>query len=222
MRREKRCYISGPVTGRERQAAIDFRSWESVLAKEKGWEVVNPVAVNSRLPGSASYEELMEMCDAMMRMCDRIFMMPGWESSKGCWHERMAANAYGMAVFECRDGIIAEGAGIDISSGGVEIRRAGDSGGAPGASETFPGAEPLSITPRMVDAHRKRFSELVDGVNRGISQAARNGQVQTCFGVDRDDPLYPEVRRVFEDKGYTVRPTGVVGGVLQTTEEIAW
>lgn len=43
-----------------------------------------------------------------------------------------------------------------------------------------------------------------------------------CFDLDKYDPYCEEVRALFENYGYKIKPTGYIGGVWQLTEEIIW
>ncbi len=99
MRREKRCYLSGPITGVDGYME-KFDKYEHKLTQMFGWSVINPARVNSGMPFDTDYGDYMEMSETMMRMCDRIFLMPGWEKSKGAKFEREFAIIHGMDVFE--------------------------------------------------------------------------------------------------------------------------
>lgn len=69
-------YISGPITGtddymeRFKKAEYDLR--------RKGYEVINPAAVNQNLPESTTWEQYMEMSLCMLKMCNAIYMLKGW------------------------------------------------------------------------------------------------------------------------------------------------
>ena len=98
MRRKNRCYISGPITGVENYLEI-FDKWEFDVVQTTGWTVINPARVNYEMPSNTEYEEYMDMCETMLGMCDRIFLIPGWMRSKGCVFERHYAKIHGLKIF---------------------------------------------------------------------------------------------------------------------------
>ena len=74
-------YISGSITGTD-----DFMERFSIAQKKlerDEHEVVNPALVNSNLPKSTTYSEYMDMSICMLKMCDAIYLLEGWESSRG-------------------------------------------------------------------------------------------------------------------------------------------
>lgn len=74
-------YISGAITGTD-----DFMERFSVAQKKlerDGHDVVNPALVNSNLPKSTTYSEYMDMSICMLKMCDAIYLLDGWKSSRG-------------------------------------------------------------------------------------------------------------------------------------------
>ena len=74
-------YISGSITGTD-----DFMERFSIAQKKlerDGHDVVNPALVNSNLPKSTTYSEYMDMSICMLKMCDAIYLLDGWESSRG-------------------------------------------------------------------------------------------------------------------------------------------
>lgn len=78
-------YISGKITGTtdyiERfQAAAD-------RLKNDGYDVVNPAEINSHLPEGTTYEQYMEESIKLLQTCDCIYMLRGWEESKGAKRE---------------------------------------------------------------------------------------------------------------------------------------
>lgn len=97
MRKKRRCYLSGAVTGTT-EYMERFEKYEKYLT-QVGWVVINPVKVNAGMPTDTLYEEYMEMSETMLKMCDRIFLMKGWEKSKGAKYEREYAIIHNMKVF---------------------------------------------------------------------------------------------------------------------------
>ena len=75
-------YISGPITGIEKYMER-FERVEKMLCAA-GHTVINPAKVNAQLPKDTSHAEYMKTSLAMLEMCDAIFLLKGWEESKGC------------------------------------------------------------------------------------------------------------------------------------------
>ena len=78
----KKIYISGPITGVDNYMDR-FNKIEKQLT-DAGLIVINPARVNAQLPEQTTHEEYMTTSIAMLDMCQAIFMMEGWEESKGC------------------------------------------------------------------------------------------------------------------------------------------
>lgn len=78
----QKIYISGPITGwpidmcRVRFEAAEF------LLRMQGFEPVNPM--KNGLPEDAPYDEHMKRDLEMLAECDAIYLLNGWERSKGC------------------------------------------------------------------------------------------------------------------------------------------
>lgn len=89
--RNERIYISGPITGTN-DYIKRFAERQKVLEAE-GYTVVNPAAINAQLPENTAYEEYMQMAFLMLDMCDVIYMMKGWEQSRGAVREYEYARA---------------------------------------------------------------------------------------------------------------------------------
>lgn len=83
-------YISGAITGTD-DYMDRFADAEEKLKKE-GHSVINPAAVNSMMPADTTYEEYMKMSLTMLGMCGAIYMLKGWENSRGANRE------YGYAL----------------------------------------------------------------------------------------------------------------------------
>ncbi len=85
-----RVYISGPITGTD-DYMERFKTVESQLIQE-GYTVVNPAAIMEHMPPDTEYEEYMKLSIELLKMCDYIYMMSGWNKSRGANRE------YGYAL----------------------------------------------------------------------------------------------------------------------------
>lgn len=86
--------------------------------------------------------------------------------------------------------------------------------------------EAMRITRKMYYDRLERIDEIIERVNACIRRAVERGDHKCCFDCskysDNDAPFYDDVRREFELAGYTIKPTGYIGGVWQRTEDISW
>lgn len=55
--------------------------------KAQGFEVINPAKINAMLPRSMAYGQYMDMSRLMLCFCDCVFMLNGWENSRGAKQE---------------------------------------------------------------------------------------------------------------------------------------
>lgn len=87
---DARIYLSGAITGTT-DYLDRFENAEKELT-EKGYVVINPAKVNAMMPVETTYEEYMKMSMTMLDMCDYIYMLKGWQQSRGANRE------YGYAL----------------------------------------------------------------------------------------------------------------------------
>lgn len=98
----RKIYISGSITGRKPEDYLTQFQKKQEELEGNGYLVINPAAVNSNLPMDTTYEEYMNMSLTMLSMCDTIYMLGGWERSRGANREYGYAIAAGMEIIlEC-------------------------------------------------------------------------------------------------------------------------
>ena len=89
-------YISGKITGTT-DYMKRFESAEKALSKYH--IVINPAKVNAQLPKETTWEEYMKMSMCMLEMCNAIYMLKGWEDSKGAKLEYEFAKSKNYKIF---------------------------------------------------------------------------------------------------------------------------
>ena len=84
--------------------------------------------------------------------------------------------------------------------------------------------EPLKITDEMRNERQERIDAMCDRVNESIKNALTHHRSYAYFPCDKvaHKDIYDEVRVKYEKAGYVIKPTGVIAGVWQLTEDICW
>lgn len=100
--RAKRIYIAGPMTGIEDFNFPAFNAAAQSLI-EDGWHVENP-ADHGVVPG-AEWEDYLAYDLTRLGTCGAIYLLPGWQASKGATLEVHIARALGMEVFTAKGAI---------------------------------------------------------------------------------------------------------------------
>ena len=86
----KRVFISGGITG-VADYMERFRAAEEQL-KRKGYKVINPTVVSEHLlDADADWNDFMVVTQALLAICDSIYMLRGWEQSAGAAVEHKIA-----------------------------------------------------------------------------------------------------------------------------------
>ncbi len=92
----QKCYIAGKVSGLDENVyRANFRRAE-IAVSILGYEPVNPV----ELPHDHDHTWLSYMREAMIEMlkCDLLYVLPGWEDSKGASIEVQLAKDLGISI----------------------------------------------------------------------------------------------------------------------------
>lgn len=104
--REPTIYVAGPMRGHADFNHPAFDRQSEVLC-EQGWVVINPADMDRNIPGPATdladpeflrdalRRDIIEICNK----CTAIYMMSGWESSKGAKAEWAIAKALGLDIY---------------------------------------------------------------------------------------------------------------------------
>lgn len=91
----KKIYIAGPMTG---LPELNFPAFHAAAAalREQGLTVINPAEINPDV--GADWIDCMRADIQQLVTCDGIYLLPGWEKSRGAKLEHHIADALGMDV----------------------------------------------------------------------------------------------------------------------------
>jgi len=100
---KRKVYISGPMTGIEQLNRPAFEEAEIIIESE-GDIPINPFKLtdNIRFPFGADdrqiYFEFMKIDIRGLMDCDAIYLLPGWNHSKGACMELVTAHFFGLKI----------------------------------------------------------------------------------------------------------------------------
>ena len=94
-----RIYISGPITGRDRQKYLHHFIREEMKIKAEGHETLNPATMNMLMPHGSTHEDYMKVSIAELSICDAIYLLDDWKDSEGAWEEFTYAVLHNMPIF---------------------------------------------------------------------------------------------------------------------------
>lgn len=89
---KKKIYIAGKITGLKDYKKNFDRA--EVELKKQGHVVVNPSVV----PEGLNYDDYMNICTAMLKACDTIYMLNNWKDSTGAKIEHQIAELSGKEI----------------------------------------------------------------------------------------------------------------------------
>ncbi len=103
MKKQPKVYLSGPISGLERDEYMARFAYAEELVRKDGYDVCNPTRLLPcrwpwlyRLMG---YKLTLRYDIWHLKKCDRIFMLPGWVTSIGAIKERNVALRNGIEMF---------------------------------------------------------------------------------------------------------------------------
>ena len=91
----KKIYIAGPMTGHSDYNKPAFIE-ASLFLMDMRYVVLNPAT----LPEGLEQSEYMDICLAMVRAADAIYLLEGYENSKGALAELAYAEKLGMEIIK--------------------------------------------------------------------------------------------------------------------------
>lgn len=91
-----RIYISGPVTS-DPDYRKRFQEAEDKL-RMQGHDAVNPARVADIIRTDMTWDEWMSIDIGLLRVCEAIYMLPNWQSSRGANRELGFAMGAGMKI----------------------------------------------------------------------------------------------------------------------------
>ena len=105
-----RFYISGPISNNSdfvedfERAKRNIAIWAIDIGVDYGIdaddiEIISPVEMARVLPESFSYEDYMAVDMFLLTKCDAIYMISGYEKSKGALAELLMAKSMGLEIY---------------------------------------------------------------------------------------------------------------------------
>ena len=96
-----RIYLSGKITGREKEDYTRQFARAESFYKTGGFDVVNPVKIGEevlKINPKAEWQDFMIRDLEALRTCTHIALLEGWEESKGAKMEKAEAEKMGLEI----------------------------------------------------------------------------------------------------------------------------
>ena len=95
-------YLSGPMTGYPQFNYPAFNRIAESLTRI-GFKVVNPVEICSHLPQGSPWSDFMDVCLPAVAGSKKIYLLKGWEKSKGARLELKEAIKHELEIVQQGD-----------------------------------------------------------------------------------------------------------------------
>lgn len=92
-RKRAKVYVSGPMTGLPEFNFPAFNAAEAML-REQGYDVENPASKG--IIDGWEWEDYLRLDLRLITECDAIYLLPGWENSRGARLEVHVADELGL------------------------------------------------------------------------------------------------------------------------------
>jgi hypothetical protein len=99
-------YISGPISGLPNDNREAFASAAAWL-RSAGHDPINPLEIADRLPLDSAWADYMREDLRAMLDAEAVYLLPGWQMSRGACLEYRVAEALGMTIAH-HDTLLAE------------------------------------------------------------------------------------------------------------------
>jgi hypothetical protein len=114
-------YIAGPMSGYEGMNFDAFNTAADDL-RYTGWEVINPVDINP--DPNADWKECMIKDIEALIHCEAMYMLIGWQESKGATLEHTIGSALGLDMYYEEDDYKNDNNGTDTAGNDGEAESA--------------------------------------------------------------------------------------------------
>lgn len=96
----KRIYIAGPMTGLPDNNYPAFHEAAARL-RHRAWHVENPAENPApHVDAACNWAAYMRMGVSQLMTCHAIYLLPGWQKSKGACLEHLVAQQLGLVIYE--------------------------------------------------------------------------------------------------------------------------